>query len=303
MLEAPIPLDAAACAKIKRSAADYARRRDLSGRQKDELLADLAARTGMDYEGFCARRMFTLMTPAEVREAAANGADIQLHTHRHRVYREKAKFLSELDENRLRIEASTGATARHFCYPSGYYTQEFVHWLIGWGAESGVTCVWGLATRHTEAMLLPRLTDMETLSELEFRAWISGIAALRPPIGLVQAPVVGIRKHPSNFSADPLKTELGEIEVLNYVMQKHSAAQSYEAAIRRQIVIRAGNVVHAAFSIGRLDLVKHLLETVPPDRRDWKLRTKSAIARLPRPVARSLWRLSLVAGRGARALR
>lgn len=177
VLEAPIPLDAAACAKIKRSAADYARRRDLSGRQKDELLADLAARTGMDYEGFCARRMFTLMTPAEVREAAANGADIQLHTHRHRVYREKAKFLSELDENRLRIEASTGATARHFCYPSGYYTQEFVHWLRGWGAESGVTCVWGLATRHTEAMLLPRLTDMETLSELEFRAWISGIAA------------------------------------------------------------------------------------------------------------------------------
>lgn len=126
---------------------------------------------------------------------------------------------------------------------------------------------------------------------------------MRPPIGLVQAPVVGIRKHPSNFSADPLKTELGEIEVLNYVMQKHSAAQSYEAAIRRQIVIRAGNVVHAAFSIGRLDLVKHLLETVPPDRRDWKLRTKSAIARLPRPVARSLWRLSLVAGRGARVLR
>jgi hypothetical protein len=36
----------------------------LSGRGKDELLADLAARTGLDYEAFCVRGMFTLMTPA-----------------------------------------------------------------------------------------------------------------------------------------------------------------------------------------------------------------------------------------------
>ena len=180
VLEAAIRLDTSACAEIKRRAADYARRRDLSGRQKDELLADLARRTGLDYEDFCARRMFTLMTPGEVREAAANGADIQLHTHRHRVCGEKARFLSELDENRLRIEAWTGAPARHFCYPSGYYTQEFVPWLKEWGAESGATCVAGLAARNTEAMLLPRLVDMETLSELEFRAWITGIAAFLP---------------------------------------------------------------------------------------------------------------------------
>jgi peptidoglycan/xylan/chitin deacetylase (PgdA/CDA1 family) len=159
---------------------DYARRQGISGRRKDELLADLARRTGLDYEDFCARRMFTLMTPGEVREAAASGADIQLHTHRHRVNSEKAKFLSELDENRVRIEALTGAPARHFCYPSGYYTQEFANWLKRWGAESGVTCVAGLAARNTEAMLLPRLVDMETLSELEFRAWISGIAAFLP---------------------------------------------------------------------------------------------------------------------------
>ena len=181
VLEAPIRLDAAACAEIKRSAVDYAQRRDLSGRQKDELLADLARRTGVDYEAFCARRMFTLMTPGEVHEAAANGADIQLHTHSHRVYGKKAKFLSELDENRLRIEAWTGAPAHHFCYPSGYYTQEFVPWLKEWGAESGATCVPGLAARYTEAMLLPRLVDMETFSEIEFRAWISGIAAFLPP--------------------------------------------------------------------------------------------------------------------------
>ena len=180
VLEAPVRLDAGACSEIKRSAVDYAQRRDLSGRQKDELLADLARRTGVDYEDFCARRMFTLMTPGEVHEAAANGADIQLHTHRHRVYGEKARFFSELDENRLRIEAWTGAPARHFCYPSGYYTQEFLPWLKEWGVESGVTCVAGLAARDTGAMLLPRLVDMETLSELEFRAWVTGIAVCLP---------------------------------------------------------------------------------------------------------------------------
>jgi peptidoglycan/xylan/chitin deacetylase (PgdA/CDA1 family) len=180
VLEAPVRLDSAAGNLVQRAALDHARRQELSGRGKDELLADLATRIGVDYEAFCARRMFTLMTPDEVREAAASGADIQLHTHRHRVYKEKAKFLNELDENRVRIEAWTGSPARHFCYPSGYYTQEFVPWLRQWGAESGVTCGAGIAAHDTEAMLLPRLTERESLSELEFRAWISGIAAFLP---------------------------------------------------------------------------------------------------------------------------
>jgi peptidoglycan/xylan/chitin deacetylase (PgdA/CDA1 family) len=179
-LESPVRLDASACKGVVRSVADHARRRGLSGRQKDELLAELAKRTSLDYEVFCARRMFTLMTPAEVSDAAANGADIQLHTHRHRVYGEKAKFFGELDENRRRIQALTGAPARHFCYPSGYHTRELALWLKEWGADSGVTCVAGLAARRSEAMLLPRLVDTEALSEVEFRAWISGIAALLP---------------------------------------------------------------------------------------------------------------------------
>lgn len=180
VLESPVRLDPATRKRIEREVADYTRQQDLSGRQKDELLAELASRVGLDYDDFCARRMFTLMAPAEVREAASAGVDMQLHTHRHRVYTEKDKFLGELEENRTRIEAATGSPARHFCYPSGFWLPAFVPWLREWGAASATVCTAGLAVRDGEPMLLPRLVDSENISETELIGWISGLAAMLP---------------------------------------------------------------------------------------------------------------------------
>jgi peptidoglycan/xylan/chitin deacetylase (PgdA/CDA1 family) len=180
VFDSAVTLDAAGRERATRRLAGYARERDLSGRQKDALLAELAGRTGFDYEAMCRKRMFTLMTPEEIRETAEAGVDVQLHTHTHRVYRQKERFLRELDENRIRLEAHTGRAARHFCYPSGSYLPEFIDWLRGWGAKSAVTCVPGLADRGAHPMLLPRLVDVPALSEVEFRCWLSGLATLLP---------------------------------------------------------------------------------------------------------------------------
>jgi hypothetical protein len=117
--------------------------------------------------------------------------------------------------------------------------------------------------------------------------------AVHPNAGAISTPLVGIRKHASNFSGDLVATEMGEIEILNYVLKNHPAARRYEDAIREQIVVRSANVANGAFSAGQLDLVRRALQAVPPRRRDWKLRLKGWVSGLPGPIARALARTLL----------
>jgi peptidoglycan/xylan/chitin deacetylase (PgdA/CDA1 family) len=180
LFSAPVRLGAGGLAEVTQRVQEYCRLEGLSGCQKDGLLAELASHTGVDYAALCSRRLFTLMTAEEVREVAAAGVDIQLHTHRHRVYRQKDAFLREIDENQARIYAMTGSHARHFCYPGGGYLPEFVPWLREWGVESATTCVSGLASRASNQMLLPRLVDVPAISEIGFQCWLSGLAAFLP---------------------------------------------------------------------------------------------------------------------------
>ena len=166
----------ATAARVK----DYALRQRLSGSEKDTLLARLAASLGIDYEAFCRRRILNLMTPDEVRQAAAAGTDIQLHTHRHRVSADREVFLRQIEDNRHVITAITGAPAIHLCYPSGYHRPEFADWLREDGVASAVTTRSGLAARTTPPYFLPRLVDTSGLTETEFTAWVSGYAAWLP---------------------------------------------------------------------------------------------------------------------------
>jgi peptidoglycan/xylan/chitin deacetylase (PgdA/CDA1 family) len=86
----------------------YCRERDLSAAAKDDLLRDLAGRLGCDLEDLCRRRILHLMTPEECAEAAAGGVDLQLHTHRHRVSREREVFWKEIDDNRAALAKGIG---------------------------------------------------------------------------------------------------------------------------------------------------------------------------------------------------
>lgn len=166
----------ATAARIK----DYALRQRLSGRDKDALLARLAASLGIDYEAFCRRRILSLMSPDEVAQTAAAGIEIQLHTHRHRVSTDREVFLRQIEDNRRVITGITGAPATHFCYPSGYYRPEFAGWLREGGVASAVTTHNGLATRTMSPYFLPRLVDTGALTETEFTAWVSGLASWIP---------------------------------------------------------------------------------------------------------------------------
>jgi peptidoglycan/xylan/chitin deacetylase (PgdA/CDA1 family) len=158
----------------------YAHERDLTPEAKDELLRRVSAACAVDYDAICRDRILHLMTPDEAATAARAGVDIQLHTHRHRVYVEQWRFQEGLDENRRYLEAIAPGPREHFCYPGGVHRPEFLPWLAASGVRSATTCHAGIATRSSAPLLLPRLLDTDTLTAAEFSAWISGVASFLP---------------------------------------------------------------------------------------------------------------------------
>jgi peptidoglycan/xylan/chitin deacetylase (PgdA/CDA1 family) len=152
----------------------------LSGCEKDALLERLAQRLEIDYQDLCQKRLLCLITPEEAKSLAARGVDLEYHTHRHRVYRGRERFVAELDDNRRRLETYTTNPPQHFCYPSGVYLPEHLKYLAAYGIRSATTCLHGLCTAHTHSLLLPRVLDMMGVSELEFRSWLAGTAAFLP---------------------------------------------------------------------------------------------------------------------------
>ena len=159
---------------------DFAREQNLSAEAKDELTAGLAKQLKVDYDELLDRRGMHLLNPAEVKLLANEGVDFQLHTHRHRTPRVRELFVREIVDNRRSLETMTGRRAEHFCYPSGVYEPEFLPWLREAGVTSATTCDFGLASGSSDRLLLPRLVDVSSLTEIEFESWLSGVSAALP---------------------------------------------------------------------------------------------------------------------------
>jgi hypothetical protein len=157
-----------------------ARERRLSAEEKDVVASALARQVGVDYDEVLAKRILRLLQPDEVKQLAADGVDIQLHTHRHRTPLDRGLFLREIADNRNSIREMTGTEPTHFCYPSGAYEAAFLPWLTEAGIASATTCDLGLAASNSNPLLLPRLLDISSLSPVEFSGWLSGVAAALP---------------------------------------------------------------------------------------------------------------------------
>jgi len=161
----------------------YANSQGWGGQERDQLLSRLAASAGASKaeEELRQRRMLHLLTPEESADLAAQGVDMQLHTHRHRTPLDHALFTREIDDNRRAMQQSGAAAApNHFCYPSGVHESEFLPWLRECGVVSATTCDTGLAQAGGEPLLLPRLVDFSLLKPLEFEAWMAGAPSLLP---------------------------------------------------------------------------------------------------------------------------
>jgi len=180
VLSRPLRLDDAGRRAATHLLRSHAHEEDLSAEEKDEVLRGVAAACSVDYAEICRKRILHVMTPAEAAAAAREGVDLQLHTHRHRVYVEQWRFQEGLEENRRHLEPIAPGVREHFCYPGGMHRPEFLPWLESSGVRSATTCQAGLVTRASAPLLLPRLLDTDTLTLTEFSAWISGVASLLP---------------------------------------------------------------------------------------------------------------------------
>jgi peptidoglycan/xylan/chitin deacetylase (PgdA/CDA1 family) len=180
VLNRPWPLDAHGRHTATAAFRAYAHTHDLTPEEKDDLLRAVAAACSVDYDDICRKRILHVMTPDEAAAAARAGVDIQLHTHRHRVYADQWRFQEGIDENRRHLEPIAPGRRDHFCYPGGMHRPEFLPWLASSGVRSATTCQAGLASRGSAPLLLPRLLDTETLTPTEFSAWISGVASFLP---------------------------------------------------------------------------------------------------------------------------
>src|SRR6266480_2423877 len=158
----------------------FVRDQKYSAEDKDVLATSLAKQLKVDYERVLERRILHLLNPDEVKQLAADGVDVQLHTHRHRTPLDRELFLREIEDNRKSIEAMTRHLPSHFCYPSGHYHPLFSRWLQEAGIKTATTCEAGLASRQSDPLLLPRLLDGSGRSPVEFAGWLSGISAMLP---------------------------------------------------------------------------------------------------------------------------
>ena len=165
-----------ACARIRQAA----HRNGMSGQAKDEIVDELAAALEVDAESIRARRMLHLMTPEELNQLVKQGIDLQLHTHRHRMPRDRDLFRREISENRTFLRALGQPSANHFCYPSGVYANGFLPWLVDLGVRSATTCDPGLASPKRRVLLLPRLMDSSELSDVELEGWVHGVSQVFP---------------------------------------------------------------------------------------------------------------------------
>src|SRR5262249_2926769 len=75
----------------------------LTAEEKDALAARLAKQLRIDYHAVIEKRLFHLLSPAEVKQLPAEGIDIQLHTHRHCTPKTRELFLREIQDNRASI--------------------------------------------------------------------------------------------------------------------------------------------------------------------------------------------------------
>jgi peptidoglycan/xylan/chitin deacetylase (PgdA/CDA1 family) len=149
---------------------------------KQNALNAVATSVGIDLEHYVQTRAFSYMSPAELKQAAAEGLSIELHTHNHSLHNfEPERIAEEIKTNRTVLGQILGRDPRsftHFCYPSGATAAGVQKALERLGIRTATTLVAGIAAPTDDPLLLPRIIDGDQRTALEFEAELCGVSAL-----------------------------------------------------------------------------------------------------------------------------
>ncbi len=106
-------------------------------------------------------------------------------------------------------------------------------------------------------------------------------AGAHPPIGIMQQPLVGIRKHRTNLSSDTEKMNLGNACVLEHVLATRPELTALTRKIHASVAQRRRDALDAAFTRRDLAEVRRIYHLIPPARRRPAARIKASVATLP----------------------
>ncbi len=146
---------------------------------RQELVRHLAVLLDVPQQTIEDRRLFNLLTLAEVSELNATGVDIQLHTHRHSLGQGgQEKIAKEILDNQSSLEKVGISGTSHFCYPSGNFRPNDFQHLKDCGVISATTCESGFNYKDTNLYRLSRFLDGEHIHQIEFEAELTGFLEL-----------------------------------------------------------------------------------------------------------------------------
>lgn len=101
------------------------------------------------------------------------------------------------------------------------------------------------------------------------------------PFGVMQRPLVGIRKHDGNYSGDVQAMNLGDALILEHVLRHRPSLQPLAKAIQASIATRRAQALDIAFARRDFATVSAIAAMMPPGSLSSRQRLKTAIAALP----------------------
>lgn len=116
------------------------------------------------------------------------------------------------------------------------------------------------------------------------------------PTGVVRKPLVGVRRHPGNYSADAEAMNLGDSMILEHVLATRPSVARYGAAIRASIGQRRRAALSSAFARRDFAAVEKIDCLLSDADRTVNTRVKAFVASMPPPLGQSAGRALLALG-------
>jgi peptidoglycan/xylan/chitin deacetylase (PgdA/CDA1 family) len=167
--ELSVPVDAAQALLVRKIS-------QLNRDAQARMLTQVAENLGLAASALTAENRFRMIALNDIRTLEQMGVDTQLHTHDHTMPDDFSEFREQVEQNRHYIcMYKVGEPPRHFCYPSGRYTDKHAQWLAQLDILSATTCDPGLNGRSENPYILRRFLDSDDISDIEFEGHISGV--------------------------------------------------------------------------------------------------------------------------------
>lgn len=146
-----------------------------SDQQRTNLISKIITLLNIELSANLKNRFMLLDSNENIVSAFKSGVDIQLHTHRHSLPRDRDLCLKELQENQQYLQSILGSLRNHFCYPSGIWSDDHIAPLSDFGVETATTCDPGLISPSINPLKYPRFLDSNAKELIEFEADLTGI--------------------------------------------------------------------------------------------------------------------------------